>query len=71
MAIGIVLTLVIVGVTHPFLESRARQALAQATLMSACIVDWSRRRESPWWAYAAIVGVFFALSFAVSYLLPQ
>jgi hypothetical protein len=71
MAIGIVLTLVIGAVTHPFLEPRARQALAQATMMSACMPDWSRRREFPWWAYAANVGIFLVLSFAVTYLLPQ
>ncbi|HEV7587400.1 MAG TPA: hypothetical protein VGO40_04665 [Longimicrobium sp.] len=71
VAIGIALSVVIVAATHPFLESRARQALAQATLWSTCMLDWSRRREFSWWAYAAYVGVFLAGSLAVSYLLPQ
>jgi hypothetical protein len=71
LAIGIVLTFLIAGVTHLFLEPRAGQALTQGTLMSACMVDWSRRREAPWWAFAATVGIFLVLSFAVAYLLPQ
>jgi hypothetical protein len=70
-AIGLVLAMLIVAATHPFLESRARQALAFGTLLSACMLDWSRRREFPWWAYGGVVAVFVGLAFGVWYLMPQ
>lgn len=70
-AAGIVLTMLLLAATHPLLESRARQALAFGTLMSACVLDWSRWREFPWWGYAVSVAVFFGLAFAVWYLMPQ
>ncbi|HET7462433.1 MAG TPA: hypothetical protein VFJ82_14365 [Longimicrobium sp.] len=70
-AIGMALALLAGAATHPFLESRARQALAFGILVSACTLDWSRRKEFPWWAYAAAVAVFVGLAFAVWYLMPR
>jgi len=70
-AIGLVLALLVAAATHPFLESRARQALAFGALSSACLLDWSRRKEFPWWTYAAAVAVFVGLAFAVWYIMPE
>lgn len=70
-ALGAVLVAVITLATHPLLESRARQALAQAAMMSATFLDWSRWREVRPWGAVLLLGVITALSFAVVYILPQ
>ncbi|MFL5542476.1 MAG: hypothetical protein ACJ8J0_26045 [Longimicrobiaceae bacterium] len=70
-AIGIGSTIAITLLTFPFLEARAQQSLALGAMLSACLLDWPRRREFPWWSYAMHTAVLVGGSFAVTYLMPR